>query len=130
MLKCRILIEHNNKNLLTSLAVVKRTCFDHINRHVGQSSRREYSYNFQKESNLSRPQTIRDMWTQIEIQIGIELETRRNKNSNLKQSVLILCNNCNMQFVHLPSSCANLQHANMHQARLSSINNSQVIYMY
>ena len=80
-----------------SLAVVKRTCFDHIDRHVGQSSRREYSYNFQKDSNLSRLQMTLDMWTQIEAQIGIELETRRNENSNLKQSMSILCNNCNMQ---------------------------------
>ena len=51
--------------LLTSLAVVKRTCFDHIDRHVGQSSRREYSDNLQKDSNLSRQQNLmtRDIWT-------------------------------------------------------------------
>ena len=97
MLKWQNLIEHNNKYLLTSLALVKRICFDYIDRHVGQSSRREYSYSLRKDGNLSRPQMTRDMWTQIETQIGIELETRRNENSNLKQSMSILCNNCNMQ---------------------------------
>ena len=50
--KWRNLIEHNNKYLLTSLAVVKRTCFDHIDRHVGQRSRREYSYNLQRMANI------------------------------------------------------------------------------
>ena len=58
----------------------------------------------------------RDMWTQIETQIGKELETRRNENSNLKQSMSIICNNCNMQFIHLPS-CATCNMQDMHQAK-------------
>ena len=37
--------------MLESVAVIKSTCFDHIDRHVGQSLRREYSYNLQRKAN-------------------------------------------------------------------------------
>ena len=37
--------------MLESVAVIKRTRFDHIDRHVGQSSRQEYSYNLQRTAN-------------------------------------------------------------------------------
>ena len=51
----------------------------------------------------------RDMWTWIETQLAKNsARNEKKRNSNLKQSMPILFNNYNMQFVHLPSSCANL----------------------
>ena len=95
--------------LLTSLAVVKRTCLTMTDMWVLvpvlQSSRREYSYNMQEGRQFIKTTNSKGY---IETQIHTELEMRRNRNSNLKQSMLILCNNYNMQFVHLSSSCANL----------------------
>ena len=49
------------------------------------------------------------MWTWIETQLAKNsARNEKKRNSNLKQSMPIQCNNYNMQFVHLPSSCANL----------------------
>ena len=64
---------------------------------VLQSSRCEYSYNMQEGRQFIK---ITNDKRYVETQISIELETRRNRNSNLKQPMLILCNNYNMQFVH------------------------------
>ena len=64
---------------------------------VLQSSRLEYSYNMQEGQQFIK--TTNDK-RYVETQISSELETRRNRNSNPKQSMLILCNNYNMQFVH------------------------------
>ena len=57
---------------------------------VLQSLRREYGYNMQEGRQFIK--TTNDK-RYIETQIRIELETRRNRNSNLKQSMLILSNN-------------------------------------
>ena len=86
---------------LTSLAVVKRTCFD---QSTGMWVRvqDENTAIICKRTAIDQDHKRQEMWTQMETQIGIELETRRNENSNLKQNVN-LCNNCNMQFVHLSS---------------------------
>ena len=87
--------------LLTSLAVEKRTCLTMTDMWVQvpvlQSSRREYSNNMQEGQQFIK--TTNDK-RYIETQIRTELETRRNRNSNLKQSMLTLCNNYTMQFVH------------------------------
>ena len=50
-----------------------------------------------------------DMWTRIETQICKELDrNERKQNLNRNDQLLIPCNYCDMQFVHLPSSYANL----------------------
>ena len=87
--------------LLTSLAVVKRTCFDQSTGMWVRVQDENTAITYQNDGNLSRSQTTRDMWTQIDMQIGIELKTRQNANSHLKQSMSILCNYYNMQFVFL-----------------------------
>ena len=66
---------------------------------VLQSSRREYSYDMQEGRQFIFIKTANDK-RYMETQIRTELETRRNRNSNLKQSMLILRNNYNMKFVH------------------------------
>ena len=40
-----------------------------------------------KRTAIDQDHKRQEMWTQIETQIGIELKTRRNENSNLKQNV-------------------------------------------
>ena len=50
-----------------------------------------------------------DMWTRIETQICRELDRNEKKqNLNRNDQLLIPCNYCDMQFVHLPSSYTNL----------------------
>ena len=75
-----------------------------------------------KDCKFIKPTNARDMWTRIETKICKERgRNEKKRNSNLKQSMSILCNNCNMQFVYLPSSCANLQHANYASAKVFMI---------
>ena len=90
--------------LLTSLAVVKRSCFDQST-GMWDKVQDENTAIICKRTAIDQDHKRQEMWTQIETQICIELETRRNENLNLK-------------------------HANMHRAQLSCINNNQVIYMY
>ena len=87
--------------LLTSLAVVKRTCLTMTDMWVQvpvlQRSRLEYSYNMQEGRQFIK---TTDDKRYIETQITTELGMRRNRSLNLKQSMLILCKNYNMQFIH------------------------------
>ena len=93
--------------MLTSVAVIK----EHVLTMTGMwiPVQDEETAAICKGLQIVKTTKARDMWTWIETQICKELgRNKKKRNSNLKQSMSILCNNCNMQFVHLPSSCANL----------------------
>ena len=62
--------------MLTSLAVVKRTCFDQSTGMWVRVQDENTAKTCKKEGNLSRPQNDKRY---VETQIVIELETRRNK---------------------------------------------------
>ena len=75
-----------------------------------------------KDCKFMKPTNVRDMWTWIETQICKERgRTEKKRNSNLKQSMSIICNSCKMLFIYLPSSCANLQHAEYASGRVFTI---------
>ena len=62
-----------------------------------------------KRWQIVKTTKLRDMWTRIETQICKELHRNEKKrNLNRNDQLLIPCNYCNIQFVHLPLSYANL----------------------
>ena len=131
--------------LLTGLAVVK----EHVlinQQHVGQSSRREYSYNLQRRANFkdhkrqeicvlhgwklyftkNSAETRRKAVPTVTINCQFYATTALCNSYIYHHHVLTcnmstLCNNCNKQFEHLPSSCANLWHAKYASGKVFTI---------
>ena len=93
--------------MLTSVAVIK----EHVLTTTGMwvPVQDEETAAICKVLEIVKPINVRDMWRRIETQTCKELGKKREETKlKPKQSMSILCNNYNIQFAHLPSSCANL----------------------
>ena len=110
--------------LLTSMAVVTRTCFDHIDRHVGQSARREYSYNLQRMAKLSRPQNqnqeICGQGKKLKLATNSKREETKIQTRSNQCQFYATTVTCNLYIYHHHVLTCNMQ--NMHQARYLQYN--------